>query len=67
VTDPAQGLWRFCAGITTELVNVREGVIVYICAIVIARVRFGIERASFVILHGSVLIRGLIVCTCKSE
>jgi hypothetical protein len=30
-----------------ELVYVSESVIVYICVIVIAFVRFGVERASF--------------------
>jgi hypothetical protein len=46
---------------------VSVGVFVYICAIVIVSVRFGVELASFVKLHGSVLIRGLIMRTCKSE
>jgi hypothetical protein len=48
-------------------VNVSEGVIVFICAIVIVIVRFDVEGASFVILHGSVMIRGLIVPTSKSQ
>jgi hypothetical protein len=46
---------------------VSEGVTLYICEIVIECVRFGIERASFVTLNFSVLIRGLIVRTRKSE
>jgi hypothetical protein len=48
-------------------VNVSEGVIVFVCAIVIVIVRFDVDRASFVILNGSVLIRGLIVRTSKSQ
>jgi hypothetical protein len=42
-------------------------VIEYICAIVIAIVRLGVERQAFVKILGTVIKRGLIVRTCKCE